>query len=76
MHRVSHRYTTANHSNFLAAYYIVDLRLQQVFVFKKHQFVAALYADNVTNTIYQSIPFQAMPARVFGVNLNYQFNQH
>jgi vitamin B12 transporter len=75
MHRVSHRYTTANHSNFLAAYYIVDLRLQHVFVFQKHQFVAALYADNVTNTIYQSIPFQAMPARVFGININYQIIQ-
>lgn len=76
MHRVSHRYTSADHSNFLEGYYLIDLRVQHTFKYKKSQYIMALYVDNITNTIYESIPFQAMPARVFGINFKYQFNQH
>lgn len=75
IHRVSHRYTTADHSAFLKAYTLVDLRVQQQFNFNNHTFSTALYVDNILKTSYESIPFQAMPARVFGININYLFNK-
>jgi vitamin B12 transporter len=74
-HRVSHRYTAADHSIFLPAYTIIDARVQQQINVKKHTTVLAFYVDNISNTIYESIPFQAMPARVFGINVKYQINQ-
>ncbi len=74
-HQVSHRYTAADHSIFLPAYTIVDVRLQHQLNLKNHLMVMGIYADNLSNTIYESIPFQAMPARVFGININYQINQ-
>lgn len=73
-HNVSHRFTTSDHSEFLPGYMLVDARLQKSFYFKEHIFVSSLYIDNIFNTIYESIPFQAMPARVFGVNFKYQIN--
>lgn len=73
-HRVSHRYTTADHSEFLPAYQLFDLKAQKRFEFKSNTFVTGVFIDNLFNTSYESIPFQAMPARVFGVNINYQFN--
>jgi vitamin B12 transporter len=74
-HRVSHRYTAADHSIFLPAYTLVDARIQQQFRVKNHAAILAFYVDNLTNTVYESIPFQAMPARVFGIHFNYQINQ-
>lgn len=74
-HRVSHRYTTADHSEFLPAYQLIDLRVQRIIGKDANKFIASIYVDNILNTTYESIPFQAMPARVFGVNFKYQY-QH
>ncbi len=71
VHRVSHRFITADHSTFLKAYSLVDCRVQQQFNYKDNMFITALYVDNILNTSYESIPFQAMPARVIGININY-----
>lgn len=71
VHRVSHRFTIADHSAFLNAYSLIDIRMQQQFNYKNHMLIAAIYIDNLLNTSYESIPFQAMPARVFGININY-----
>jgi outer membrane receptor protein involved in Fe transport len=72
-HRVSHRYTTADHSEFLPAYQLIDLRVQKRVEFKTSNILAGLYIDNILNQSYESIPFQAMPARVFGGSITYQF---
>ena len=73
-HRVSHRYTTSDHSEFLPAYQLFDIRVQKTFEMKSNSIVTSIYIDNLFNVSYESIPFQAMPARVFGVNLKYQFH--
>lgn len=73
-HSVSHRYTTSDHSEFLPGYNLVDARIQKAFEIKSHNFITGIYVDNILNTIYESIPFQAMPARVFGINFKYQIN--
>lgn len=74
VHRVSHRYTTADHSEFLPAYHLFDIKYQRTFEFKSSKINAGVYIDNIFNTTYESIPFQAMPARVFGINFNYKLN--
>jgi len=73
-HRVSHRFTTADHSEFLPAYYLFDIKYQRAFEFNRSNINAGVYVDNIFNTTYESIPFQAMPARVFGINFNYKLN--
>lgn len=73
-HRVSHRFTTADHSEFLPAYQLIDLKYQRIFEFISSIINAGVYIDNIFNTTYESIPFQAMPARVFGINFNYKLN--
>lgn len=73
-HRVSHRYTTADHSEFLPAYQLIDLKYQRTFEYKSSVINTGVYIDNIFNTSYESIPFQAMPARVFGININYKLN--
>lgn len=74
-HHVSHRFTSADHTQFLPAYTIIDARIQQQLSINNHTFLMAFYIDNISNTVYESIPFQAMPARVFGINVKYQINQ-
>lgn len=73
IHRVSHRYTTADHSSFLPAYQLIDVRLNKSFSYAKHQLNCGIYIDNILNQSYESIPFQAMPARVLGGSITYQF---
>ncbi len=73
-HSVSHRFTTSDHSEFLPGYTIVDARFQKIVKKNEHYFISSIYVDNIFNTVYESIPFQAMPARVFGINFKYQFN--
>lgn len=75
LHKVSHRFTTADHSSFLPSYYLIDLRVQKTFMYKNQSFVTGFYIDNLSNQTYESLPFQAMPARVFGINIKYQFNR-
>ena len=73
IHRVSHRYTTADHTSFLPAYQLIDVRISKSVAFDKHLLNCSLYIDNILNQSYESIPFQAMPARVFGGSITYQF---
>ena len=71
-HRVSHRYTTSDHTEFLPSYQLIDLKYQREFELASSLINAGVYIDNIFNTTYESIPFQAMPARVFGINFNYK----
>lgn len=72
---VSHRFTTTDNTMFLASYHIVDVQLEQEFQFKDHTLRTQLFIDNIFNISYESIPYQIMPARVFGIGLNYLLNK-
>lgn len=72
-HFVAHRFTTTDNTNFLPSYHLFDVQLQQEFNIKNHMFNAQVYIDNIFNKSYESIPFQVMPARVFGIGFNYLF---
>lgn len=74
-HYVSHRFTTTDNSLFMPSYHLFDIQLQQHFNLKQHSFIAQVYIDNIFNKSYESIPFQVMPARVFGMGFNYLFNK-
>lgn len=74
-HFVAHRFTTTDNTNFLPSYHLFDVQLQQEFNINNHLFNAQVYIDNIFNKSYESIPFQVMPARVFGVGFNYLFNK-
>lgn len=75
-HYVSHRFTTADQTEFLPSYSIIDLRLQNKFIYKNNLLIASIYIENIQNNYYESIPFQAMPARVFGINLKYELTNY
>lgn len=74
-HFVSHRFTTTDNTMFLPSYHLFDMQLQHQFKIKQHLFTAQVYIDNIFNKSYESIPFQVMPARVFGLGFNYLFNK-
>jgi iron complex outermembrane receptor protein len=74
-HYVSHRFTTTDNSLFMPSYHLFDIQFQQHFNLKQHSFIAQVYIDNIFNKSYESIPFQVMPARVFGMGFNYLFNK-
>jgi vitamin B12 transporter len=74
-HFVSHRFTTTDNTMFLPSYHLFDIQLQQQFTANQHLFTAQVYIDNIFNKSYESIPFQVMPARVFGMGFNYLFNK-
>lgn len=74
-HYVSHRFTTTDNTLFLASYQLFDVQLAHEFIFKTHNLRVQLYIDNIFNKSYESIPFQIMPARVFGIGLNYLLNK-
>lgn len=74
-HFVSHRFTTTDNTLFLPSYHLFDIQLQHQFIVKQHLFTAQVYIDNIFNKSYESIPFQVMPARVFGLGFNYLFNK-
>lgn len=75
-HQVSHRFTTSDESLFLPSYYLVDLSIQKSFTHQQHYAQVGVYADNIFNQAYESLPFQAMPARVLGIKLTYQLNTY
>ncbi len=75
-HKVSHRFTTSDESMFLPSYYLVDVSVQRSITYKNHFAQLGLYVDNITNQVYESLPFQAMPARVLGIKLTYQLNKY
>lgn len=74
-HFVSHRFTTTDNTMFLPSYHLFDIQLQQQFTVNKHLFTTQVFIDNIFNKSYESIPFQVMPARVFGMGFNYLFNK-
>lgn len=71
MHHVSHRYTSTDNLLFLPSYQLFDLRLSHKLAVNKQQFNLSIYCDNLLDTSYESIPFQAMPARVIGLSISY-----
>lgn len=74
-HYVSFRYTSSDAISFLPSYSIMDARIQRVFNYGSHKLVTAIYIDNILNKQYESIPYQAMPARLIGINFKYELNQ-
>ena len=74
-HFVSHRFTTTDNMMFMPSYHLFDIQFQQEIILRKHRINTQLFIDNIFNKSYESIPFQIMPARVFGVGFNYLFNK-
>lgn len=74
-HFVSHRFTTTDNTMFLASYHLFDAQVTREFQIKDHTMKVQIYIDNLFNKSYESIPYQIMPARVFGMGLNYLLNK-
>lgn len=74
-HFVSHRFTTTDNSMFLASYHLFDVQVERELKVKSQTFRAQIFIDNIFNNSYESIPYQIMPARVYGVGLNYLLNK-
>ncbi len=74
-HFVSHRYTSSDNSSFLNSYALLDIQFQKRINIKKQEIQLNVYIDNILNETYESIPFQVMPARVYGFGFTYQLTK-
>lgn len=57
----------------LDAYTTVDLGFEQVFKFRRQEYTAKLFCNNVTGTDYEEISGYKMPSYVWGIQLGAKF---
>jgi iron complex outermembrane receptor protein len=70
----SRRYTDGNNSTWLLPYAVADLSLWQTFFAqKKPSCTLILQCRNITNAVYQSMAFYALPGRNFLLSVRFEF---
>ena len=73
-HYVGYTYTSSDHHSWLNPFWIQNASMEIKWpLFKRQEFIAQIFADNLSDQSYQWIVGKPMPGRTLGISFQYAF---